>query len=328
MPERPAARLEEAVARRSFWRGTLSFGLVSIPVNLLSAEKPNRAPLRMVSPEGHPLGRRYYSAKGDRPLADGDIVRGYEVEKNHFVVLTDEELERLAPERTRDIDLRLFVPADRIDPMLFDRAYYLMPGSANTTAYRLLARVLEDTGRAGIATFVMRTKEYLVAILAEGGILRAETLRFLDELRTPSEIGLPEPVEPGAAAVRRMRKEIATLTKTKLDPKELVEQSAEKLKKLAEKKARAGKAVVELPEEEAEEEQEPSVPDLFALLRKSVSGKTAAGKAASAGSGGGGDVTGQSREELYEEAKKLDIPGRSSMSKAQLARAIRRRRAA
>ncbi len=326
MPER-RAQLEQAVARRAFWRGTLSFGLVSIPVNLLSAEQPNRPPLRLVGPEGHPLGRRYYAARDNRPLDDDDIVRGYEVSKDRFVVLTDDELERLAPERTRDIDLRLFVDADRIDPMLFDRAYYLLPGSSNTTSYRLLARVLEDSGRAGIATFVMRTKEYLVAILAEGGILRAETLRFLDELRSTAEIGLPEPVEPAAAAVRRMRKAIAQLTKSRLDPRELVEESAQKLKKLAEKKARAGKAVIELPEEEVEEEQEPSVPDLFALLRRSVSGKTAAGERASAGSAGA-ELEGRSREELYEQAKRLDIPGRSSMSKAQLVRAIRRRRAA
>ncbi len=114
--------LEQAVGRRAFWRGTLTFGLVGIPVNLLSAEQPNRAPLRMVSPEGQPLARRYYSSRDDRPLDDDDIVRGYEVAKNRFVVLTDDELERLAPERTREIDLRLFVDVDRIDPMLFDRA--------------------------------------------------------------------------------------------------------------------------------------------------------------------------------------------------------------
>lgn len=327
MPERRATALEQEVARRAFWRGTLTFGLVSIPVSLLSAEQRNRAPLRLVGPEGHPLRRRYYAARDDRPLDDEDIVRGYEVSKDRFVVLTDDELERLAPERTRDIDLRLFVDAERIDPMLFDRAYYLLPGSSSTTSYRLLARVMEDTGRAGIATFVMRTREYLVAILAEDGILRAETLRFLDELRSPKEIGLPQPVKPAAAAIRRMRTAIDQLTKSKLDPRELVEASAERLRKLAEKKARAGKAVVELPEEDVEEEQEPSVPDLFALLRKSVSTKTARGKRAAAGEDGT-DLEGQSREELYEQAKTLDIPGRSSMSKAQLARAIRRRRAA
>ena len=325
MPDR-RAELDRAVARRAFWRGTLTFGLVSIPVNLLSADQPNRAPLRMVSPEGHPLGRRYYSSRDDRPLDDDDIVRGYEVEKGRFVVLTDDELERLAPERTRDIDLRLFVAIDRIDPMLFDRAYYLMPGTTSTNAYRLLARVMEDTGRAGIATFVMRTKEYLVAILSEGGILRAETLRFVDEVRTPRELGLPKPAKPAAATVRRMRKAIAQLTKSSLDTRELAEESAERLKKLAEKKARAGKAVVELPEEDVEEE-EPSVPDLFSLLRRSVSGKAAAEKHSSTGSTDA-DLEGQSREELYEKAKKLDIPGRSSMSKAELVRAIRRRRAA
>ena len=327
MPERRHAHLEREVARRAFWRGTLTFGLVSIPVNLLSAERRDRAALRMVGPQGQPLARRFYSSQDDRPLDDDDIVRGYEVKKDHFVVLTDQELERLAPERTRDIDLRLFVEAERIDPVLCDRAYYLLPGGSSTTSYRLLARVLEETGRAGIATFVMRTKEYLVAILSEGGILRAETLRFLDEVRTPEQVGLPEPVKPGTAAVKRMRKAVAGLTKSKLDPRELVDPSAEGLRKLAQKKARAGKAVVELPEEEVEVEQEPSVPDLFALLRKSVSRKVAAEKRGSA-RGKGADLAGQSREELYQQAKTLEIPGRSSMSKADLVRAIRRIRAA
>lgn len=328
MPERVRQKLEQALERRSFWRGTLTFGLVSIPVNLLSANQPDHPPLRMVSPQGHPLGRRYYAARDDRELDDDDIVRGYEVEKNRFVVLSDDELERLAPERTRDIDLRTFVEVDRIDPMLFERAYYLLPGTSSTTSYRLLARVMEDTQRAGVATFVMRTKEYLVAILAEGGILRAETLRFVDEVRSPESIGLPAPVKPSPAAVKRMRKAIDGLAAARLDPRELVDESAKRLERLARKKARAGKAVVELPEEELDDEAEPpSVPDLFSLLRRSVRGQVAPGKSASA-RGGEAGLEGKSREELYEQARSLDIPGRSSMSKGELIRAIRRSRAA
>src|SRR5690606_22010540 len=99
---------------------------------------------------------------------------------DHFVVVTDEELEALAPEKSRDIDLRRFVDVGAIAPEMCERAYFLTPAGGSTKAYRLLAAAMERTGRAGIATFVMRGKEYLVAILAENGILRTETLRFAD----------------------------------------------------------------------------------------------------------------------------------------------------
>src|SRR5690348_10120784 len=135
----------------------------------------------MIGPEGRALSRRYYSSKTDRELSGADIVRGYEIKKNKFVVVSDEELEKLAPEKSRDIDLKRFVDIDSISPMYFEHAYFLAPASASVKAYRLLAEVMEKTKQAGIATFVMRGKEYLVAIVAENGILRAETMRFADE---------------------------------------------------------------------------------------------------------------------------------------------------
>src|SRR6185436_16804809 len=115
----------------------------------------------------------------------------YEIAKDKYVVVTDEELERLEPEKSRDIDLRHFVKAEEIAPMYFEHAYFLAPAGGSLKAYQLLAETMERKGRAGLATFVMRDKEYIVAILAENGILRAEILRFPDEIRTPKEIGLP-----------------------------------------------------------------------------------------------------------------------------------------
>ena len=146
----------------------------------------------MLSPDGVPLSRRYYSQKSDRALEDDEMVRGYEIEDGEYVVVTDEELERLEPKKTRDIDVRLFVDQDSIPPVYFERAYFLTPGGNSEKAYRLLAETMENRGRAGIATFVMRGKEYLIAIFAEKGLLRAETMRFADELRSPKEIGLPK----------------------------------------------------------------------------------------------------------------------------------------
>ncbi|HEX2205719.1 MAG TPA: Ku protein [Longimicrobium sp.] len=333
------ATAEEAVAR-SFWSGTITFGLVSIPVALYAANRPRGISLRMVSPEGTPLGRRYFDAKDGRALEADEIVRGYEYEKDRFVVVDDDELERLAPERTRDIDVRRFVKAEEIDPMYFERAYYLTPAGNSTKGYRLLAKVMEETGRAGIATFVLRAKEYLVAIMAENGILRAETLRFADEVRSPADVGLPEPVKPKPAEVKRIDAEIGKRLEAHLDRKELVDRSAERLKKLARAKLRSGEDVV-TPEERGEERTE--VIDLMEILKRrmreaadedapaasgggapSRGGGRSKGSKAADGGDGGEDLDEQSRAELYERAKELDIPGRSSMSKDELVKAIRR----
>ena len=355
MPDREDA-VEQEAAARSFWSGTLTFGLVSIPVALYAANRSGGVSLRMVGPGGTPLARRYFTTKDDRALDPDDIVRGYEVEKGRFVVVDDDELERLAPERTRDIDLRQFVKADEIDPMYFERAYYLTP-AGSTKAYRLLAKVMEETGRAGIATFVMRGKEYLVAIMAENGILRAETLRFADELRTPGEIGLPEPVEPPAATVRRIDREIGKRTEPRMTKDELVDRSADRLRRLVKKKVRAGGRDVVQVEEREDAENGDDVIDLMEILKRRLQGEaedepaprasrpakkaaprrsapkkkeTTGGSAAKKKQASGraaakkDDVGDASRAELYERAKKLDIPGRSSMSRAQLAAAIRR----
>lgn len=362
MPDRDEESVEPEAVTRSFWSGTITFGLVSIPVALYAANRAQRVAMRMVSAEGTPLARRYFTSRDDRELDADEIVRGYEVEKDRFVIADDDELERLAPERTRDIDLRQFVDASQIDPMYFERAYYLTPNGQSTKAYRLLARVMEETGRAGIATFVMRTREYLVAILAENGILRAETLRFADELRSPADIGLPEPAEPSAAAVRRMDREIGKLLETRLDTRELEDHSADRLLKVVRQKVRAGKDVVHL--DESEQERSSDVIDLMEILKRRLQGQTeeedaprasrpaarpkatskkprAASRASAAkkpakassakkparsarGAAKDADLRAASKADLLKRAQKLDIPGRSGMSKDELVKAIRR----
>lgn len=271
MPEREDEQGgESGGSARPFWSGTITFGLVSIPVNLLPANRSKRVSLRMVSEEGTPLKRRYFSTADERPLDWEQIVRGYEVEKDRFVVVEDEELERLAPERTRDIDLRVFVKAEQIDPMHFERGYFLTPAGNSTKAYRLLARVMEETGRAGLATFVMRAKEYLVAIFAENGILRAETLRFADELRTPEDVGLPEPVKPKPATVRKMVQAISSRTEKRLRKDELADGSADRILALVKQKVKKGEGVVRAPETEEGESRD--VIDLMEALQRSLSG--------------------------------------------------------
>lgn len=257
---------------RPFWSGTVSFGLVNVPVGLYPASRPLGVAMRMVSAAGTPLQRKYFTAKDDKPLEWEEIARGYEVAKGKFVELDEEELARVAPDKTGGIDLRMFVKASDIDPMYFELGYYMVPAGTNTKAYRLLARVMEETGLAGVATFVMRAKEYIAAIFAENGILRLETLRFADELRTPESIGLPKPTRVAEADVTRMERAIEKLTGGKFSEKDLVDRSAVRLLDIVEKKVKKDEDVVELPVEE-EGERADTIDLIQALERSLTSGR-------------------------------------------------------
>lgn len=265
---------------RSFWTGTITFGLVSVPVQLFAANRPRGVALRMTDEEGTPIARRYVCSKDGKELDADDIVRGYEISKGKFVVVTDDELEAIEPRKSREIDLRLFVEATEIDPMYFDRAYFLVPSGGTNKAYRLLAEVMERTGRAGVASFVMRGKEYLIAILAEKGILRAETLRFHDELRSPADVGLPKLTKPKPAAVKKYEQAI-TRKSGKVNFREFLDDYGERLEKLVEEKRRAGEGVVKAPVEASRDEGEGAeVVDLLAVLTRSLGGGTAKRKSA------------------------------------------------
>jgi DNA end-binding protein Ku len=325
--------LDRAIRSRSFWSGTISFGLVSIPVNLFPAIRSAGVSLRMLDEDGTPLSRRYYDPETGEEIPSDGLVRGYEIAKDEFIVLTDEELEGLAPEKSRDIDLRRFVDRDAIPPLLFERAYFLTPAGQSTKAYRLLAATMERMNRAGIATFVMRSKEYLVAILAEGGILRAETLRFPEEVRPVQDIGLPEPAGADAARVREMERSIESLTRKGLDESELEDGYARRLRALVERKRKKGQALVAAPAGAVDEEAGGAeVIDLMEVLKRSLqrpepgprrAGERVRGDARPA-SLPRRDLRSMTRAELYEHARELEIPGRSAMTKEELIRALRR----
>lgn len=270
MPEE-VDNVEKESSQGSFWSGTISFGLVSIPVSLFPANRSSRIQARALGTEGIPLGRRYYSSKTDRELSPKEMVRGYEIEKDKYVVVTDEELDRLAPKQSRDIDLREFVDVNQIPPIYFERGYFLAPEGDSTKAYLLLAAILEKTQRAGIATFVMRGKEYLIAITAEHGILRAETMRFKDEIRSPSDIGLPERKKAPGERTRHFIQIIQKHASKELSQDELRDEtSAELLKLVREKQARKQDVVVTGEKDDSRE----AAPDLVAILKQSLAGRT------------------------------------------------------
>ncbi len=332
---------EHDIGKRGFWSGTISFGLVSIPVALFPGDRHPRVSLRMLAPDGTPLHRRYFCSLEDKPLKSDEIIRGYEYEKDTFVPITDEELEALEPEKSREIDLRRFVPSEQINPLLFDGAYFFVPTGDSRKAYRLLAHVLEKTGKAGIATFVMRSKEYLIAILAENGILRAETLRFADEIRPPEEIEFPASAEVSASVLKEMKQAIKAAAADEIDQRAFEDRDSEKLLELIERKKAAGEGIVHPPEETEEEEARGGkVIDIMEALKRSIqragSGGSATRKHRTASPPKkrttGGKMSEDrseralreaSRKELYARAKQLDIPGRSEMNRDELIEAIR-----
>lgn len=311
---------DEAAAIRPFWSGIITFGLVSVPVNLFAGYRSARPGLRMVDEDGTPLERRYYCPVDERELSPDEIVRGYELDEGGFVLVRDDELEALEPQKTREIDLQRFVDRDALDPVFFHRAYLLTPSTEATKPYRLLARTMEATGRAGIASFVMRGREYLVAILADGGILRAETMRFHDEIRSVEDVGLPDVADPDPDAVDRLRDVIEEHSADEMDPEELEDRWPDRLRALVERKRERGEAVVE-PRKEGGEAPPPSegpdVIDIMEVLKRNLR------------SGDGADrprieeLRERTKKELYERARELGIGGRSDMTKEELVRAIR-----
>ncbi len=294
---------EQPSGLRPFWSGTITFGLVTVPVALYSALRSGGVALKMIGPDEAPVRRRYICSKDEKVLDADDIVRGYEIEKGKFVVVTDDELEAIEPRKSREIDLQIFVDRTAIDPIYYDRAYFLVPTSGTNKAYRLLAEVMEKKDQAGIATFVMRGKEYLVAIIAENGILRAETLRFEDEIRKPADIGLPKVAKSTPADVKKFETQIAKQAK-KLNLNEFLDDYSERLEKLVAAKERKKEDIVKAPAETREEADAGGgeVVDLLAVLSRSL--------------GGTGSGTGGARKPAKRApAKKRRTPAKKQASK-------------
>ncbi len=209
--EKPAADAPPA-GPRPLWSGTVTFALVSVPVDLYPATRDSAVHLKLLAPDGTPLESRWFCPEHGREIPWEEIARADETDEG-FVVLTEEEVESAAPRRSRDIEISSFVPAAEITPLMVERACVLTPSSGSTKPYRLLARALEDAGRAGIAQFVLRRRERLAAVLAHDGILWAVTLRFRGEVRTAEEVGLPEEASGDGADAKTFRAALRALEK-------------------------------------------------------------------------------------------------------------------
>lgn len=298
---------------RGMWTGTISFGLVSVPVSLYPAIRKRPVHLRWLSKDGVPLKRQYVCSQDQQPLQKEDLVRGYEVENGKVVLVKDEELDAIAPDKTRDISLQSFVKLSQIPDFYFDRPYFLAPAGGSAKAYQLLAYVLAERECAGIGSFVMRGKEYLVAIVSAKGMLMAETLRFHTELREPAQIPLPQPEVPSEAGVKQLRSAIRSLRRKTVDEALLADRYALRLQRLISIKSESEKAVVH---HEQHEEERTGVVDLVALFQARMQ---EAERDQEGSPGGYAELT---KEELYERAQAANIHGRSKMTKEELIAAL------
>lgn len=274
-PETQSEQASSGAHVRSLWSGTITFGLVSIPVDLLTAVRPRQTAMKLVDSEGHALGRQYHCSKEGKKLDYDDLVRGYQTDDGKMVVITDQEFEAVAPEMSADIELRSFVPLEQVPALYFQKPYFLAPAGKSAKAYVLLAETMKRTGRVAIGSFVMRGHEYLVAIVPDNGVLRLDTLRYADEIRTPASIGLPKHSKQTAAKVAQFARQIEALTHQELNVAELGDQDARKLQSLAESKQKEHDGVIHPKGAEDVEDTEggegAKVIDLMAVLRKSLS---------------------------------------------------------
>jgi DNA end-binding protein Ku len=180
---------------RPLWTGSLSFGLVNVPVSIFTVVRDLDLHFRQLhEKDGAPIEVQRVCSKEDVEVPYEEIGHGYELDDGAQVVLTDEELEAAAPEKTRTIDIERFVEEPDVDPIYFNHPYFLLPASADDgglRAYRLLVDVMAKSSRAALGRFVMRAKEYLVVIRSVEGVLQLTTMRFADEIRSPDDIGAP-----------------------------------------------------------------------------------------------------------------------------------------
>ena len=261
---------------RGLWKGAISFGLVNVPVELYSAQKRSSEldmtmlDKRDLSPVGY---KRVNKATGKEVPWD-EVVKGYEYEDDKYVVLSEEDFRRANPEAAKTVDIGAFVELESIAPQFFDTPYYLIPGKRGEKAYALLRETLKKAGKAGIATVVIRTKQYLAALIAQEDLLILNTLRYADELKEASEF--KDKLKHGKVTAKEldMAMRLVDDMADEWQPEKYKDTYREDLLKRIEEKVKAGETQeITEPEKERRPEKGAEVIDLMELLKKSVGKK-------------------------------------------------------
>lgn len=262
---------------RSLWKGSISFGLVNIPVLLYSAENRNSFDLTLLDRRDmKPVGFKRYNKTTGKEVAWEQIVKGYEYEKNRYVVLTDEDFRRANVKATQTIDILSFVRGEDISPTSFETPYFLAPDKRGEKGYALLRETLTKTGKAAIATVVIRTRQYIAAVIPWNEMMVLNTLRYANELRPTKELQIPANSLKTAGVTSReleMATKLVEEMSERWKPAQYKDTYREDLMRLINKRIKAGKTEVVTGPEEGEAQDKPGrakVVDLMALLKRSV----------------------------------------------------------
>jgi DNA end-binding protein Ku len=254
---------------RAIWSGSISFGLLNVPVKLYSAVSKQTVSFRELREgDGSRIKHKRVAEEDGKEVPYEKIVKGYEITPDQYVVITRDELEEIDPKKTRAVEIKDFVDLDDIDPIYFEHPYYLGPDKGAEKAYALLAKAMRDERKVAIARFVLRNKEHLAAIRPMDGVLTLTTMRFADEVVSPDQLDGVE-VSDGRKLEKReleMAKELIASLSSDFDAKQYRDEYREELLALIERKAQ-GKEIVAQPSEEPEPTK---APDLMAALEDSL----------------------------------------------------------
>jgi DNA end-binding protein Ku len=253
---------------RAIWKGTISFGLVNIPIALYPATRKEELRFRLLRKSDlSPVNYKRVAEKDGKEVPWDQIVKGYEYEKGKYVVLKDEDFERVDLEATQTVDIQDFVDLDEIDPMFFHKPYYLEPQKGGDKAYALLRDALEDSKKVGIAKVVIKTRQYLAGVKPEDGALVLELMHFADELVDMEKLHLPKKVDVGKREMN-MASALVDSMSAKWNPQKYQDDYREALMEVIEEKVKAGGKEIE--EKPKPKKQPTKVIDLVEVLQKSL----------------------------------------------------------
>lgn len=260
---------------RAIWKGHISFGLVSIPVSLYPAEQ--RADLQLHMLDSRNFSRIRYervNAETGEEVPWDATVKGYEYEKGHYVVIGKDELEAAAPEANKAVEIEAFVNLEDIDPLYFDKPYFLEPTKQGRKGYVLLRDALRESGKAGIATVVIRTRQYLSALTPRGDGLVLNLMRYHQELRSLSDLDLPGSAdEVGVKAKElKMARDLIASMESDWDPAEYHDEYREKLMEYIEQRVESGELERAPEAADVDEGDAPPPINLMDALKKSLGG--------------------------------------------------------
>lgn len=262
---------------RAIWKGSITFGLVNIPVGLYSAEKREEISFHLLDRRN--LARVRYkrvNEKTDKEVPWEETVRGYEYEEGQYVVLTDEDLRRASPEKTQTVDILDFVDLEEIDPRFFDKPYYLAPDKRGAKSYALLRETLRRTGKAGIASVVIRTKQYLAAVTVHEDVIVLGILRYGHELRDWSDLDIPRGKEGVSERELDMAERLVEGMVSEWDPDRYRDTYVEDMMAMIKRRVKSGETE-EIDETPVKRPEGAKVVDLMALLKQSVEEKGTSG---------------------------------------------------